>query len=96
MEELKRIRVEVGALQHAVNMKAAAISTKKALPPADLSLSATNSEEERGSERLDAVSIKKKASSSERDKLLAKVSQLLMDEMAREGQLREALKGYKS
>ena len=66
LEELKKIRVEVGALDHAVKMKtAAALCSKKGLPPAEMSfLSCTNTEEERGCERVNALSLKKNTSSS--------------------------------
>jgi hypothetical protein len=37
---------------------------------------------------VDEVSLKKKVSSSERDKLMAKVNQLLLNEIAKEDQLK--------
>lgn len=68
-------------MEHAVKVRTAkTISSKRGLPQTELSyVSCTNTIEERPSERLDLASLKKKVSNSERDKLIAKVNQLLID-----------------
>lgn len=64
------------------------ISSKRGLPQTELSyISCTNTIEERPSDRLDLAALKKKVSNSERDKLMAKINRLLLDEISKEEEL---------
>lgn len=81
---MKRLRVEVGALEHAVKTKVA-MGSKKGIPANDISfLSCSNTEEEKGyPERMDPYPLKKRDSSTERNKMLGRINHILMEEIAK-------------
>lgn len=65
LEDLKKVRVEIDALQHAVKLKSAIYTKKNIIPPETSFLSCSNTEEAKGfPESLNVQALKKKSSHS--------------------------------